>query len=140
MKKSSNDKNVIKWKRKQKKKTFTTFPFFTSEHHGGLKCQEYLLEQVIWNFFDFLVVTQLWMKNLILWLLSYFLKLQFLSDPGLLVRSMCLVSLSTTPSVNLTDVTLADEDTKSILTDKVNRTIQGNLAMQVAPSGDQIRN
>ena len=32
---------------------------------------------------------------------------------------------------NLTDVTLADEDTNSILTDKVNRTIQGNVAMQL---------
>ena len=32
---------------------------------------------------------------------------------------------------NLTDVTLADEDTNSILTDKVNRTIQCNVAMQV---------
>ena len=44
--------------------------------------------------------------------------------------------MSETPSVNLTDMTLADEDTNSILTDKVNRTIQGNVAMQVAPSGD----
>ena len=51
-------------------------------------------------------------------------------------------SLSQTkrPSVNLTDVTLADEDTNSILTDKVNRAIQCNVAMQVAPSGDQIWN
>ena len=32
---------------------------------------------------------------------------------------------------NFTDVTLADEDTNSILTDKVNRTIQCNVAMQV---------
>ena len=32
---------------------------------------------------------------------------------------------------DLTDVTLADEDTNSILTDKVNKTIQGNVAMQV---------
>ena len=31
----------------------------------------------------------------------------------------------------LTDVTLADEDTNSILTDKVNRTIQCNVSMQV---------
>ena len=70
---------------------------------------------------------------------------QFLSDPGLLVRSMCLVLwkwVSKTPFWNLTDVTLADEDTNSILTDKVNRAIQGNVAMQVelmqvAPSGDQ---
>ena len=32
---------------------------------------------------------------------------------------------------NFTDVTLADEDTNSILTDKANRTIQSNEAMQV---------
>ena len=45
-------------------------------------------------------------------------------------------------------MTLADEDTNSILTDNVNRAIEGNVAMQVwwltlqsvqiAPSGDQI--
>ena len=39
------------------------------------------------------------------------------------------MSVSETPCVDLTDVTLADEDTNSILTDKVNRTIQGNVAM-----------
>ena len=33
--------------------------------------------------------------------------------------------------VDLTDVTLADEDTNSILTDNVNRAIEGNVAMQV---------
>ena len=41
----------------------------------------------------------------------------------------------------LTDVTLADEDTNSILADNANRAIQGNVAMQVtqvAPSGGQI--
>ena len=32
---------------------------------------------------------------------------------------------------NFTDVILADEDTNSILTDKVNRTIQGNVAKQL---------
>ena len=36
---------------------------------------------------------------------------------------------------DLTDVTLADEDSNSIPTDDVNRTILGNLAMQVAPPG-----
>ena len=67
----------------------------------------------------------------------------FLSDPGLLVRSMCLVlsnKLSTTPSVNLTDVTLADKETNLILTDKVNRVIQGNVAMQVTQPGGQPSN
>ena len=38
---------------------------------------------------------------------------------------------------DLTDVTLADEDSNSIPTDDVNRAILGNLAMQVAPSGAQ---
>ena len=64
-----------------------------------------------------------------------------------LVRSMCLVCLSLSERClwNFTDVTLADEDTDSIQTDKVNRTIQGNMAMQVlliqvTPSGDQILN
>ena len=37
-------------------------------------------------------------------------------------------------------MTLADEDTNSILTDNANRAIQGNVAMQVAPSGGQIWN
>ena len=32
---------------------------------------------------------------------------------------------------NLTDVTLADEDTNSIQTDTANRAIQGNVSMQV---------
>ena len=42
------------------------------------------------------------------------------------------------PFADLTDVTLADEDTNSILADNDNRAIQGNVAMQVAPPGDQI--
>ena len=46
------------------------------------------------------------------------------------------VRLSLSPSVrevvaDLTDVTLVDEDTKSILTDNANRAIQGNQAMHV---------
>ena len=41
---------------------------------------------------------------------------------------------------NLTDVTLADEDTNSIQTDDVNMAIQGKVAMQVVPSGGQICN
>ena len=39
---------------------------------------------------------------------------------------------------DLTDVTLADEDTNSIPTDFVNWTIPGNMAMQVTPPGGQI--
>ena len=38
---------------------------------------------------------------------------------------------------DLTDVTLADEDTNSIPTDDVNRAILGKVAMQVAPPGGQ---
>ena len=41
-------------------------------------------------------------------------------------------------SVNLTDVTLADEETNLILTDKVNRIIQGNVAMRVTQPDGQL--
>ena len=41
---------------------------------------------------------------------------------------------------DLTDVTLADVDTKSIFADNGNRAIQGNVAMQVAPPDVQILN
>ncbi len=41
------------------------------------------------------------------------------------------LSLCHTPFADLTDVTLVDEDTKSILTDNANRAIQGNQAMHV---------
>ena len=58
----------------------------------------------------------------------------FLSDPGKPgVRSLGPdVPPSQTPRrcADLTDVTLADEDTNSILTDNANRAIQGNVAMQ----------
>ena len=54
-------------------------------------------------------------------------------------------SLTRRPFADLTDVTLADEDTNSILTEDVNRTIQGNenlipcnITMKVAPPGGQI--
>jgi hypothetical protein len=42
--------------------------------------------------------------------------------------------------VNLTDVTLTDEDTNSILTDNTNRAIQDNVAMQVTQPGGQVCN
>ena len=42
--------------------------------------------------------------------------------------------------VDLTDVTLADEHTNSILTNKANKAIQGNVAMQVTQCGGQICN
>ena len=41
------------------------------------------------------------------------------------------LKLTERPFADLTDVTLADEDTNSILTDNANRAIQGNIAMQV---------
>ena len=49
---------------------------------------------------------------------------------------LCL-SVSKTPCVDLTDVTLADKETNLILTDKVNRVLQGNVAMQVTQPGGQ---
>ena len=70
----------------------------------------------------------------------------FLSDPGIPgVRSMgpSLSNWVTIPYADLTDVTLADEDTNSKLADNANKAIQGNVAMQVtqvAPSGGQILN
>ena len=60
--------------------------------------------------------------------------LHFLSDPGKPgVRSLgpdVRPKQTTRCCVDLTDVTLADEDTNSILTDNANRAIQGNVAMQ----------
>ena len=57
----------------------------------------------------------------------------FLSDPGKPgVQSLgpdVRLSLSNV-CANLADVTLADEDTNSILTDNANKAIQGNVAMQ----------
>ena len=43
-----------------------------------------------------------------------------------------------TPCADLTDVTLADEDTNSILTIYAKRIIQGNVAMQVTQPGGQL--
>ena len=54
----------------------------------------------------------------------------FLSDPVKTgVRSLG-PDVRPTPSWDLTDVTLAEEDTNSIPADKANRAIQGNVAMQ----------
>ena len=49
------------------------------------------------------------------------------------------VSHSVTPRgfADLTDVTLADEDSNSTPADDVNRAILGNVAMQVVPPGGQ---
>ena len=63
--------------------------------------------------------------------------MSFLSDPGIPgVRSIG-PSVSTRLNADLTDVTLADEDSNSIPTDDINRAILGNVAMQVAPPGGQ---
>ena len=48
-----------------------------------------------------------------------------------------IISLTPRPFADLTDVTLADEDSNSTPADDVNRAILGNVAMHVAPSGDQ---
>ena len=62
-------------------------------------------------------------------ILTIFVQLEFLSDPGVLgVQSMGPV-VCHRPFADLTDVTLVDEDIKSILTDNANRAIQGNQAM-----------
>ena len=50
------------------------------------------------------------------------------------------VSLTHRGFVDFTELTLADEDTNSILTDNANRAIQGNVAMQVTQSGGLIWN
>ena len=47
------------------------------------------------------------------------------------------LSLIPTPFADLTDVTLADGDTKSILTDTADRAVQGNVAMHVIQPGGQ---
>ena len=41
---------------------------------------------------------------------------------------------------DITDMTLADEDTNSILADNDNKAIQGNVAMQAAPLDVQMLN
>ena len=58
---------------------------------------------------------------------------------GPIYRSGSL-SLTEPLCADLTDVTLADEDTNSILTDIANRAFQGNVAMQVTQPGGQLWN
>ena len=66
----------------------------------------------------------------------------FLSDPGIPgpIYGSEPLKLTPRPFADLTDVTLADEDTNSKLTDNANRAIQGNVAMQVTQPGGQICN
>ena len=49
-------------------------------------------------------------------------------------------SLTETPCAGLTVVTLADEDTNSILTDNANRAFQRNVAKQVTQAGGKMCN
>ena len=58
---------------------------------------------------------------------------------GPIYGSECL-KLTEGGCADLTDVTLADEDTNSILTDNANRAIQDNVAMQITQSGCQLWN
>ena len=48
-----------------------------------------------------------------------------------------LMSLSPTPCADLTDETLADEDSNSTPADGVNRAILSNVAIKVLPPGGQ---
>ena len=72
--------------------------------------------------------------------------MRFLSDPGIpgpIYGSESLKQtnkLSEPPCANLTDVTPADEDTNSILTDNANRAFQVNVATRVTQPGGQIWN
>ena len=66
----------------------------------------------------------------------------FLSDPGIPGPIYGSGSLLVRPRgfADLTDVTLVDEDTKSIPTNNTNRTIQDNVAMPVTNPDDQFEN
>jgi len=66
----------------------------------------------------------------------------FLSDPGVPdpIYGFKSLSLTTTPFADLTDVTLADEDTNSILTDNANRAFQRNVEMKLTQAGGKICN
>ena len=68
--------------------------------------------------------------------------LKLLSGPGIpgLQSIGLFISLTPRPFADLTDVTLADEDSNSIPTDTANKAIQGYVAMQVTQPGDQICN
>ena len=59
---------------------------------------------------------------------------QFLLDRGPIYGSGC----HSATCIDLTDVTLADEDTNTILTDNANKTIQGYVAMSVTQHGGQL--
>ena len=87
-------------------------------------------------------------KDIFLW--CVFLVSNFYRTQVSLVRSMGLVVSNwltdwltdwlSIPCWDLTDVTLADEDTNSIIIDNANRTFQRNVAMQVTQAGGKICN
>ena len=62
-----------------------------------------------------------------------FYRTQVYLGSDLWVRVSLSESLTPRPFADFTDVTLADEDTNSILADNDIRAIQDNVAMQVAP-------
>ena len=68
------------------------------------------------------------------------LKERYFYRPQVNLGSDLWVRVSVRPRgfADLTDVTLADEDTNSILTDNANRTIQSSVAMQVTQPGGQL--
>ena len=77
--------------------------------------------------------TKIWNKILIL----VFIGPRYTWGP--IYGSECL-KLTPRPCADLTDVTLADEDTKSIPTDNAKRAIKGNVAMHVRQPGGQLWN
>ena len=58
----------------------------------------------------------------------------FLPDPGIHGAQSIGLDVTHSPCSDLTDVTLADEDTNSILTDDAKMGIMGDVAMHVAPT------
>ena len=72
--------------------------------------------------------------------LFYIYTVAFLSDPGIPgpIYGSGLSHSVRHLVADLTDVTLVDEDTKSILSDNANKAIQGNQAMHETLSGVQI--
>ena len=69
---------------------------------------------------------------------KHFYRTQVHLGSDLWVRMSVCPSLSPTPLWNLTELTLADDDTNPILTDNANRAIQGNVATQVTQPGGQL--
>ena len=102
----------------------------------------YLLKQGGWSracFFD--VASDAWRVECITDDIAESPK-TFLSDPGVpgpIFVSGC-PSVTHRRFADLSDVTLADEDTNSILTDNANRAFQRNVAKQVTQAGGKMGN